>query len=577
MKQEIITKLEALLQSEDVHTVAAQIKTIQSEYEEAFAKEMEKAKQEFIDGGGKANEFIYKRSAEDEKLIFLFGKFSRMQKTQKEKKGNEQDENYKIKMSIIRDIGDLSKLEVNISGAIKKLHELQSKFKETGNVPAAKHKEVLGEYNKVVDAFYFGLNLYKASQEVDLKKNFEAKTELLEKMKKLLDSENVKDVERTIKVFRGEWEGIGAVPQEKWLALKDEFKALNDKINQKIQEFYGQQKETLGQNLESKKKLVEKARTLIVMWPKTEKEWEQKTKALLEIQNEYKEAGRTDQKAGDEVWKEFREVCDGFFEKKKEFFEQAKGKYDEAKQKKQKLIEEASELKDNTDWQRTGEKLMNLQQQWKKLPNAHPKDEHRLYESFRAQCNHFFEAKRVQFVSQNAALEQNVQAKETIIQNINAYVLCADVQENTKALKEFTKQWQESGPAPNSERKRLNDAFYNKLEEFYAAIAGNEEEKQLIKFRLKIERFEQAQDGFDLLRKENDYIKKQLNDIQHQVNTFENNMGNFKSSSKTKSPLMIEMENKIAAEKAKVDEWKRKQKLVKETMDKLAKPQNTVN
>ncbi len=577
MKSEIIAKLEALLQSEDVHAVAAQIKDIQKEYEEAFTKEMEKAKQTFINEGGKANEFAYTRSAEDEKLIFLFGKFSRMQKTQKEKKGNEQEENYKIKMGIIRDLGDLSKLEVNISGAIKKMHELQTKFKETGNVPAAKHKEVLSEYNKVVDAFYFGLNLYKASQEVDLKKNFEAKTELLEKMKKLVDSDNVKDVERTIKVFRGEWENIGAVPQEKWLAVKDEFKQLNDKINDKIREFYGQQKETLGQNLESKKKLIEKARTVVVIWPKTEKEWEQKTKAILDIQNEYKEAGRTEQKSGDVVWKEFREVCDTFFDKKKEFFEQAKGKYDEAKQKKQKLIEEASELKANTDWQRTGEKLMNLQQQWKKLPNAHPKDEHRLYESFRAQCNHFFESKRLAFAEQNAALEQNTAAKEAIIANLTAFTPGADAEENTKALKEFTKQWQDSGQAPNSERKRLNDAFYNKLEEFYGALAGNDEEKQLIKFKLKIERFEQMQDGFDLLRKENDYIKKQLTEIQHQVNTFENNMGNFKSSSKTKSPFLIEIEGKIAAEKAKVDEWKRKQKLVKEVMDKLTKPQNADN
>jgi len=574
MKQEIISKLEELLKSEDVHAVASQIKTIQKEYEEAFTREMEKAKEEFIAGGGKANEFAYVRTPEDEKLIFLFGKFARMQKSKKEKTGNEQDKNYEIKMGIIRDISDLSKLEVNISGAIKKLHEFQAKFKETGNVPAAKHKEVLSEYNKVVDAFYFGLNLYKASQEVDLKKNFEAKTELLEKMKRLLTSDNLKDVERTLKVFRGEWEAIGPVPQEKWLSLKDEFKALNDQVNQKISEFYGQQREQLDQNLESKKKLVEKARALVVMWPRNEKEWEQKTKALLDVQNEYKEAGRTEQKAGDAVWKEFREVCDTFFDKKKEFFEQAKGKYDEAKQKKLKLIEEASELKDSTDWQRTSEKLMQLQQQWKKIANAHPKDEHRLYESFRAQCNHFFEAKRMQFADQNAALEQNVSAKETIIQNLNAFTPGTEAQENINALKEFTRQWQESGQAPNSEKKRLNDAFYNKLEEFYSTIAGSEEEKQLIKFKLKIERFEQAQDGPDLLRKENEFIRKQVNEIQHHLNTFENNMGNFKSSSKTKSPLLIEMENKIAAEKARVEEWKKKQKLVKEAMDRLSKLQN---
>jgi len=572
MKTEIITKLETLLQQEDFAAASAQIKTIQREYENTFEKEIEKAKQAFVDEGGRARDFAYARTADDDKIIILFEKFRRLQKKQKEDIGSEQQKNYDIKIGIIRDINDLSKLEVNVSGALKKLHELQAKYKETGNVPSAKHKDIMAEYNKVVDTFYFGLNLYKASQEVDLKKNFEAKTLLLEKIKHLLTLENIKDVERNIKVFRNEWEALGPVPQEKWLALKDEFKALNDEVHKKIHAFYGQKKEELGNNLEVKKQLIEKAHQLVVLWPKTEKEWEVKTNAILEIQNEYKEAGHTDKKEGDEVWKQFREVCDNFFNKKKEFFEKAKERYVEAKQKKQKLIEEASALKDSKDWQRTTEKMMNLQQLWKKIPNAHPKDEHRLYESFRAQCNHFFEAKRNQFAEQNAALEQNIQVKETIIQNLHGFAPSGNAEQDSAALKDFTKQWQESGQAPNAERKRLNDAFYNKLEEFYGNLAGSEEEKHLIKFKLKIERFESSENGAELLQRELDFIKKQVNEMQAHVLTYENNMGNFKSSSKTKSPMLVEIENKINAEKDKIEEWKKKQKLVKVLLDKLNKP-----
>lgn len=576
MKQEIIAKIETLLKTEDLTSVAEEVKEIQKGYEEAFAHEMEKAKQDFVNGGGNPAEFVFARTAEDEKLIFLFGKFARLAKSKKEKpQTDDLEKNYIVKMGIIRDVADLAKLEVNISGAIKKLHELQAKFKETGPVPQTKHKDVLAEYNKVVDAFYFGLNLYKESQEIDLKKNFEAKTELLEKIRKLIGLDNGKEIERTIKVFRNEWEAIGPVPQEKWLALKDEFKSLNDQVNQRIKEFYSQQKDQLEQNLETKKKLVEKAKALLENWPKTEKDWEQKTKALLDIQNEYKEAGRTEQKAGDEVWKDFREICDGFFDKKKEYFEQAKGKYDEAKQRKLKLIEEASLLKESTDWQRTSEKLMNLQQQWKKIPNAHPRDEHKLYESFRAQCNHFFEAKRVKFAEQNAALEQNVSIKETILNELTAFVPGADKQETANALKEFNKKWSESGQVPQTERKRLNDAFYSKMEELYGGMVENEEERHLIKFKLKIEKFEQSADAVELLRKENDFVRKQINEIQHHLNTFENNMGNFKSSSKTKSPMIIEMENKIATEKARVDEWKRKQKMVKEALERASNTQKS--
>ena len=110
------------------------------------------------------------------------------------------------------------------------------------------------------------------------------------------------------------------------------------------------------------------------------------------------------------------------------------------------------------------------------------------------------------------------------------------------------------------------------MEEFYGNIAGSEDEKHLLKFKLKIERFESSENGSELLRRELDYIKKQVNDLQAQVLTAENNIGNFKSSGKTKSPMLIEIENKINAEKAKIEDWKKKQKMVKVLLDRLTNP-----
>ena len=573
MKQDVITKLENLLEHEDINTVSTQIKAIQREYEEAFSKEMEKAKEGFTNNdGGRARDFVYTKSKEDEKIVELFEKFRKLKKQHTDKLQHEQEKNLEIKQAIIRDISDLTKLEGNVSGAIKKLHELQAKYKETGNVPAAKHKDIGAEYSRVIDTFYFGLNLYKESQEVDLKKNFEAKTLLLEKIKNLLTLENIKDVERTIRVFRTEWEAMGAVPQDKWLTMREEFKTLNEQVNKKINDFYGEKKEQLGQNLERKKQLIEKAKALIdTEAPRNEREWENKTKAIIDIQNEYKEAGHTEQKAGDEVWKLFREICDGFFEKKKEFYELAKERYKEAKQKKLKLIEEVTTLKDSTDWQKTGEKIMNLQQQWKRMPNAHPKDDQKLFEKFRAECNHFFEAKRMLHAVQNAELENNIQHKETIIQNLHGFVASGNAEQDAATLKEFTKQWQESGKVPVGESKRLNDAFYNKLEEFYGSVSGNEEQKGSIKYKLKLERLEAAENGHELLLKENDFIRKQINETQQQVNVYENNMGFFKNA-KTKNQMMIDLENKIATEKGRIEAWKKKQKLIKELLDKSSKP-----
>ncbi len=89
---------------------------------------------------------------------------------------------------------------------------------------------------------------------------------------------------------------------------------------------------------------------------------------------------------------------------------------------------------------------------------------------------------------------------------------------------------------------------------------------------MKIERFENSENGAELLRRELDFIKKQVAELQAHVLTAENNIGNFKSSGKTKSPMLIEIENKINAEKEKIEDWKKKQKMVKVLLDNLNKP-----
>jgi hypothetical protein len=71
MKSEIILKMEELLSSDDISSVSNKIKSIQREYEVFFQKDLEKARQEFIDEGGKAKDFIYTKSEEYEKIIGL--------------------------------------------------------------------------------------------------------------------------------------------------------------------------------------------------------------------------------------------------------------------------------------------------------------------------------------------------------------------------------------------------------------------------------------------------------------------------------------------------------------------------
>lgn len=567
MKANIIAKLEDLLTNVDISAVANKIKDIQREYEQAFSKEMEQAKQEFVDEGGKARDFIYSKSVEDTRIIELFDRFRKLKKQHDEKLADEQNKNFEIKKDIINDINALSKLEVNVGSAIKKLQELQLKWKETGAVSTHKYKELQAEYSKAVENFNYNLTIFRQLQDHDLKKNVELKQEVLNKMNALLENQNVKEIEQLIKVYRNDWEEIGPVVQENWTDLKAAYKTVVDAVYAKVKAYYNEIEERKKGNLDLKKALVEKAQAFLNTIPETDNEWKNKTEALLKLQEEYKGIGYTEKPAGDVVYKEFREACDQFFESKKEFYSVLKAKIGEIKKQKISLIEKAEALQNETTWKETSEKLIRLQDSWKKIANA-GMEESRLFQRFRKACNTFFDNKKAHFDAQDAQHTGNLEVKEAILAKINAFALSGDANNDRAALKAFSEEWNAGGMVPFKEKQRLNEGFYKKLDELYDALITNQAEKFTIKFKNKLERFKGSADAENLLRKEKDFLRKSFDEINANIRTYENNMGFFKNA-KGKNDFMTEIENKIEVEKNRLNEFKDRLKLVNEAIDSL--------
>ncbi len=569
MKTELITKLEEILATSDISAVANLAKNLQRDYEKQLTIDIETAKQEFVDEGGKARDFNFTKSAEDEKIIQLFERIRKRKKEDEEKLAVEQSKNLEIKQLIIKDISDLTKMDASIGSAFKKLQELQAKWKETGAVSPHKYKEVQADYSKAVEDFFYNVNIFKALQDHDLKRNYDLKVEVIAKFKALADNNNIKDVEQLIKTYRNDWEEIGPVPQDKWETMKVEYRDAVDALYAKLKAHYNALEEVRETNLASKKALLEKAKGIVEHTPENEKEWKAKTEELIALQTEYKMIGRTEQKAGDEVWKEFRHVCDSFFDKKKDFYAVLKTKYDEIKKKKLALIQQAEDLRESTDWKNTSEKLIKIQNSWKALPSAGG-DEQKLFLRFRKACNTFFEAKQNHYSAQDASFETNLKAKEEILARITAYSLTGDEQNDKTALRTFNEEWTAAGMVPFKEKQRVNDAFYNKLDELYNGLNLNKQEKFVLMFKSKVDKLSNSESPENALRKESEYLKKQIDEINNNIRTYENNLGFFKSS-KGKNDFITEIENKVNVEKAKIADFKTKQKMVNEAIAELRK------
>jgi hypothetical protein len=320
MKTELITKLEELL-TKEAGDVATDVRALQKEYQKLWTLEFEKAKQQFIDDGGKANEFNHPKQPEDIHFESLVEKYGKLKKENDAKIASDQAKNLVIRTEIISKINDLTKLSDNVGAAVKMLQELQTQWREAGQVSTHKYKEMQADYSKAIEEFHYNLKIYRDLQEHDLKKNFEHKTELIEKLKTLQALENIKEAERLLKIYRNEWEEIGPVPNDKWDSLKANYKAVLDETYAKIKSHYNAIEEKKENNLKAKLEIIEKANALVAKVSEDANvKWTEVTDQMIALQNDWKTTGRTTEKDNEKIWNEFRLICDSFFDKKKVFY-----------------------------------------------------------------------------------------------------------------------------------------------------------------------------------------------------------------------------------------------------------------
>ena len=564
MKTILITKLEELLLKE-VGEVAADVRALQKEYQKLWTSEFENAKQVFIDDGGRAKEFEFPKQTNDIKFESLLEKYSKLKKEADLKIATEQAKNLIIRQEIVSKIKDISQLSDNVGAAVRMLGELQKKWKEVGAVSSHKYKDIQAEYSKAIEDIYYNLKIFRDLQEHDLKKNFELKTEIIEKLRALQQSNKIKETERLIKIYRNEWDEIGPVPAPKWDLIKQNYKEVLDQTYIKIKAHYHSFEEQKENNLKLKQEILEKIKELISSVEPKANKWNEATEKVISFQSQWKKIGRTKENENEKTWAEFRNLCDSFFEKKKEFFTGLNQNYSNNRKIKSDLISQAEALQNSIDWQKTGLDLIKLQDTWKKHPGNGDKEESKLFFRFRKACNTFFDAKKKHFENIEASYDINLLSKEEMLKQFNEFKLSDDNNKNREQLKAFSTEWNTIGMVPMKDKKRINDAFYTRLDTFYDEMNIDKKEKGIIQFKTKIDRLAASENAFDLLLKESDFLKKLSDEINANIRTYDNNLGFFKTS-KGSNSFLKEIIDKIEIEKNKVTELAEKRKLISEQL-----------
>lgn len=470
-------------------------------------------------------------------------------------------ENLKKKRALIQQFKDLVANEENIGAAIAEHKKINEKWKSIGDIPRDKRHETQQTYSRLLEEFFYNMKIYREIKAYDFQKNKTLKKEVILELKALEKEEQVKEIEQQLKLLQNKWEDIGPTLQEEWEKLKEEYWAVVKQLYERIRNHYAEKKEQMKENIALKKKLIERVNDLLHLERPTVKAWNKHTKKVIQLQEEWKKIGFGPRKENEAVWKEFRALCDQFFENKSAFFKSAQEDFGKIAKEKEQLIEQAEALKDDQNWSETTPKIIKLQKSWKKVGNAGPKLEQKLWKKFRAACDHFFDAKDAFYKQLDKEKEENFKKKESLINKLQSFKLPDDTKKTIEALKSFATDFSAIGDVPRKEKDNIYRAYKDALNKHYDNLSLDKSEKEEVLFEAKLDALKGGDDASKMLNRERQNIRKEIEKIKSNILQLENNLGFFSSTSDD-NPMKKQALQNVATEKEKIELLKKKLKAI---------------
>lgn len=564
MKAEIVARLDELAHQDlvlkdlnEFNDLVNKFTNFQEEVEVAW----EARKAERIEAGETAEEIgipEFEYVAEFKRLTQLFKDKKRIEVTALK---DAEKANLDKKKALIAAFQDLIQNEENIGRAIGRFKDIQDSWKEVGPIPREKRQAIQQEFSTLVESFRYNINIYKDIKDHDLNRNLTLKKDLIENIKGLVKLKKIKEIEEKLHAFQEEWNNIGGTHQGEWEKIKDDYWASVNGVYEKIHKFYQERREAQAENLEKKKALIVKVQEVTAETPTDHKSWKKVTDDVLAVQEEWKTIGFGPKEENDKIWKEFRGICNVFFDAKKEFFGERNSGFDEIKDAKEKLIAEVEEVKESTDWKGTTQKIMDVQKRWKALGSAGPKYENKLWKKFRDNIDFFFDAKDNHFNKADKEGKENLEKKEALIKEIEAYKVGKDNKKTIDDLKAFSSSFAAIGNVPFKQKDKVYKDYKAALDAKYDAIKMDASEKAKLLFEDKLNSLFSGKNQEDNVDRERSFIRQKIGGLNAEIAKLETNMAFFANADES-NPLFKSVNENIAKLNAEIDGHKAQLKMI---------------
>ena len=542
-KEVILEKLTGLVGAA-ADATRNEVEALKQAYYKIHRSEVDELKKAFLTAGGEEKDFVAPEDETESKIKELLNVYKEKRAAILAEEERVKAANYALKLQLIDQLKALIESQEDFNKLYNDFKDIQQRWKEVKAVPQEHVSELWKNYQTYSEMFYDIIKINNQFRDYDFKKNLEMKTALCETVEKLQTEPDVISAFHQLQKLHQQWREIGPVAKELREDLWSRFKAASTIINKRHQEHFEGLKAKEQENLEAKTAICEQIENIDFPALKSFKDWEEKNKEVIALQDKWKTIGFAPKKSNVKIFERFRAACDVYFNRKSEFYKNIKDEMEKNLELKKVLCEKAEALKDSTDWKSTTEKMIALQKEWKTIGSVARKHSDAVWKRFISACDYFFEQKNKNASSQKSVEQTNLAAKKALIEKINT-IDEADHDEALAALKGYMTEWNTIGHVPFKEKDKIYKEYHEAVDKQFDRLKVDQNDRKMQTFRNSLSDMSNGERGKGKLYGEREKLMRMYERMKNELQTYENNIGFLSISSKGGGGLLKEMERKI--------------------------------
>ncbi len=542
-KEDILEKLTGLVGAA-ADATRNEVEALKQAYYKIHRSEVDDLKKAFLEEGGEEKDFVVPEDETENKIKELLTVYKEKRAAILAEEERAKAANYALKLQLIDQLKVLTESQEDFNKLYNDFKDIQQRWKEVKAVPQEHVNELWKNYQIYSEKFYDIIKINNQFRDYDFKKNLEMKTALCETVEKLQTEPDVVSAFHQLQKLHQQWREIGPVAKELREDLWTRFKTASTIINKRHQEHFEGLKAKEQENLEAKTAICEQIENIDFSALKSFKDWEEKNKEVIALQDKWKTIGFAPKKSNVKIFERFRAACDVYFNRKSEFYKNIKDEMEKNLELKKALCEKAEALKDSTEWKSTTEKMIALQKEWKTIGSVARKHSDAVWKRFISACDYFFEQKNKNVSSQKSVEQTNLAAKKALVEKINA-IDETDHDEALATLKGCMAEWNTIGHVPFKEKDKIYKEYHEAVDKQFDRLKVDQNDRKMQTYRSNLSDMSGGERGKGKLYGEREKLMRMYERMKNELQTYENNIGFLSISSKGGGGLLKEMERKI--------------------------------